>query len=135
MVVYGLGRGLSEAGYGLGNEVPVSCCVSLVPRHRQQLSGTPSKQRVVFYRYSLGIFLYVSRIAMYFPKYERSEYGVLTWFLRFADFRLLCPPPPPPLPLSPFPLPLATPCAGGVSFILARHTLPFRCSSGRFPEK
>ncbi len=31
------------------------------------------------------------RAASFFPKYERSEYGVLTWFFCFADFRLLCP--------------------------------------------
>ena len=46
--VYGLGWVLSEAGYGLGNGVSVSCCVSLVSRHRQQVSGTPSKQREFF---------------------------------------------------------------------------------------
>ena len=66
MVVYGLGWVLSEAGYGLGNGVSVSCCVSLVSRHRQQLSGTPSKQRVFFLSNCLGIFLYVSRLAMYY---------------------------------------------------------------------
>jgi hypothetical protein len=56
VVVYGLGWGLSEAGYGLGNRVSVSCCVSLVSRHRQQLSVTPSKQRVFFF---IGQFLYI----------------------------------------------------------------------------
>jgi hypothetical protein len=45
--VYGLGWSLYEAGYVLGNGVSVPCCVSLVPRRRQQLSGTPSGQRVV----------------------------------------------------------------------------------------
>ena len=80
MVVYGLGWGLSEAGYGLGNGVSVSCCVSLVSRHRQQLSGTPSKQRVFFFIeqfWYIFVCIQVSYVLPFFVCFDNNVNNVL----------------------------------------------------------